>query len=65
MYTDALVLLIGVISSFVGIFICNSIETLVKRKKTNKRYLKSLEVENQKLKNMVNFLSIELQTKEL
>lgn len=48
-----------------GILIVKGIETLIKRKKAYRRYLKRLEIENKKLKKTVNFLSLELQTREV
>ena len=49
----------------VSAFLYFGIETLVQRKMAQKRYIKNLETENQKLKRTVNFLSFELETKEL
>lgn len=53
------------ISCFLGALAVKGIETLVKRKKAHRRYLKRLETENQRLKNTVSFLSLELQTKNV
>lgn len=57
-------LVIAFIICFVaGVLITGSIETLIKRKKARKRYLKRLQTENQRLKQVVNLYKLELQTR--
>lgn len=49
----------------IGALIIDGIEKLIKRKKAHKRYVKHLETEIQTLSKTINFLTIELQTKEV
>jgi hypothetical protein len=53
------------ISAFLGALTVRGIETLIERKKANKRYLRRLETENQRLKRAVVFYELELQTREV
>lgn len=53
------------ISAFLGALLVKGIETLIERKKANKRYLRRLETENQRLKRAVVFYELELQTREV
>lgn len=51
------------LSCVLGALTVKGIETLIKKKKAHRRYLKRLEAENKKLKRVVNFYWFELQTK--
>ena len=53
------------ISAFLGALTVRGIETLIERKKVNRRYLRCLEVENQRLKRVLNLYELELQTREV
>ena len=53
------------ISFFIGTLLVKLIETLAKRHKARKRYLRRLETENQKLKRTVSFLVFKLETKNI
>jgi hypothetical protein len=55
--------LVFFISFVLGVLIVKGIETLIKRKNAQKRYLRHLETENQKLKRTLNFCKLELQTR--
>lgn len=64
--TGEAILVITFIFSFVlGVLLAGGIETLIKRKKAHKRYLKRLEEENKRLKRVVNLYELELQTREV
>lgn len=62
---SATLFIVFLICFVLGLFIVKWVETLIKRKKAHKRYLRRLEIENKKLKRTVNFLSLELQTREV
>lgn len=53
------------ISCFLGALTVRGIETLIKRKKAHRRYLRRLEIENQRLKRVLNLYELELQTMEV
>ena len=55
--------IIFVIFFFLCVLLIGGIETSNERKKAQKRYIKRLELENQRLKRTVTFLKIELETK--
>lgn len=46
-----------------GVFAVKGIETLVERKKANRRYIKHLETENRELRQKAYFYKLELETK--
>lgn len=62
---DVILFSVFFISAFLGALTVRGIETLIERKKANKRYLRRLETENQRLKRAVVFYELELQTREV
>jgi hypothetical protein len=48
-----------------GVFAVKGIETLVERKKANRRYIKHLETENQYYRQKAYFYKLELDTREV
>lgn len=63
MYDGAILFVAFLISFTLGILIAWGIETLIKRKKAHRRYLRRLQTENQRLKSVVNLYELELQYK--
>lgn len=61
--SDFIFFILLFISCVLGALTVKGIETLIKKKKAHRRYLKRLEAENKKLKQVVNFYWLELQTK--
>ena len=61
--SDFIFFILLFISCVLGALTVKGIETLIKKKKAHRRYLKRLESENKKLKQVVNFYWLELQTK--
>lgn len=62
---SAILFIVFLICFVLGLFIVKWVETLIKRKKAYRLYINRLEIENKKLKRTVNFLSLELQTREV
>ena len=65
MNTGVILFVVFFILCFTGALLVRLIETLVKRYKARKRYLKHLETENQRLKRTVSFMVLELSKKEV
>lgn len=61
MYDGAILFIVFLISFMLGILIAWGIETLIKRKKAHRRYLRRLQIENQRLKRVLALYELELQ----
>ena len=62
---DAAILFLSFFFCFVlGVFIMWGIETLIKRRKAHKQYLRRLEEENKRLKSTVALYGLELLSKD-
>jgi hypothetical protein len=65
MNNDIILFFVFFISCFAGALLVRLIETLIKRYKAHKRYLRRIETENQRLKRTVSFMALELRKREV
>lgn len=65
MNTDTILVIIPLISFVASVLMVGGLEYLIKRYKAHKQYLRGLQVENQRLKRVLNLYELELTTKEV
>lgn len=63
MNTGITLFIIFLICFVLGVLTLGGIETLIKRKKAQERYIKRLQIENAHLNRTVSFLKVALETK--
>ena len=63
MNTEITLFILFLILFVLGVLLLSSIETLIKRKKAQERYIRRLQIENAHLNRTVSFLKIALETK--
>ena len=63
MNTEVTLFILFLILFVSGVLLLGSIETLIKRKKAQERYIRRLQIENAHLNRTVSFLKVALETK--